>query len=100
MASPSQNQVSVDMNQEEVKEAPLKISELSQDEKDKLVYLNELDSAKLTDSLLIENLKYMLDMGYTNFPVNLNLLKRNNNDLTIALNLLCNGMVSDSMFNK
>jgi hypothetical protein len=98
--SPVQNQVSVVVEQEEEKQelSPLKKSELSQDELDRLNYLNELDSCK--EPQMIENLKYMLEMGYTNFPVNINLLRRNNNDLTIALNLLCNGMVTESMFSK
>jgi len=52
----------------------------------------------LKDPALIENLKYMMEVGYTNFQINFNLLKRNSNDLAIAINLLCNGIVSDSMF--
>jgi hypothetical protein len=59
-----------------------------------------MDNSQIKDSSIIENLKYMLDMGYTNFTVNYQLLKRNNNDLTIALNLLCNNMVTDSIFNQ
>ena len=39
----------------------------------------------------------MMEIGYVNFRVNLALLKRNNNDLVIAINNLCNGIVSDSM---
>ena len=37
-------------------------------------------------------------MGYTNFQINLSLLKRNNNDMIVAINAICNGMVSESMF--
>ena len=59
-----------------------------------------MDNAQIKDGSIIENLKYMLDMGYTNFTVNYQLLIRNNNDLTVALNLLCNNMVSDSVFDK
>jgi hypothetical protein len=40
----------------------------------------------------------MIEMGYNNFEVNLNLLKRNGNDLISAVNNLCNGLVSESMF--
>ena len=100
MSSPSQNQISVAVQPEEEKQSQLQKSELSQDEKDKLAYLQDMDNSQIKDSSIIENLKYMLDMGYTNFTVNYQLLKRNNNDLTIALNLLCNNMVTDSIFNQ
>jgi hypothetical protein len=42
----------------------------------------------------------MIDMGYSNFEVNHSLLRRNNNDLIMAINSLCNGLVSDSMFQQ
>jgi len=47
---------------------------------------------------LVYNMTYMLDMGFSNFEVNLNLLKRNNNDLVTAINSLENGIVTESMF--
>jgi hypothetical protein len=40
----------------------------------------------------------LIEMGYSNFEVNLNLLKRNGNDLVAAYNSLDNGLVSESMF--
>jgi hypothetical protein len=40
----------------------------------------------------------MMNMGYLNFRVNFNLLTRNNNDLVIAVNKLCNNMVTESIF--
>lgn len=72
--------------------------EVSQEEKDKQTYLRELEAANLKDEQMIENLKYMFEVGYTNFLVNLSLLRRHNNDMIVAINALCNGMVSDSMF--
>ncbi len=42
----------------------------------------------------------MMEAGFSNFAVNKELLKRNNNDLAVAFNLLCNGMVSESMFGQ
>lgn len=54
--------------------------------------------ANIKEQALIDNLTYMMETGFTNFHVNYSLLKRNNNDLAVALNLLCNGIVSDSMF--
>jgi len=60
--------------------------------------LKELEEAKVTDQKLIENLKYMMSIGYFNFRVNYNLLMRSNNDLVIAINKLCNNLVTDSMF--
>jgi len=64
----------------------------------KLAYEAELINTKNVDPKLVENLKYMMDMGYLNFKVNYNLLSRNNNDLIVAINKLCNNMVSESMF--
>jgi hypothetical protein len=52
----------------------------------------------IKDMKLKENMIQMLEMGYNNFEVNLNLLKRNANDLIAAVNSLCNGLVSESMF--
>jgi hypothetical protein len=73
------------------------------EEKDKLLYLEALEKSGLNadkDKKVIENLKYMMEIGYTNFSVNLSLLRRNNNDLVVAINNLCNGLVSDSMFDQ
>jgi len=55
-----------------------------------------MDSIK--DKGLRDNMMQMLEMGYTNFEVNINLLKRNGNDLITAVNNLCNGLISESMF--
>lgn len=60
--------------------------------------MNELESSGVKDQALIDNLKYMMEAGFTNFQVNKSLLMRNNNDVAVAINLLCNGMVTDSMF--
>ncbi len=68
------------------------------DEMMKKAYMEELESAGLKDQNLFTNLKYMMNMGYLNYKINYNLLTRNNNDLIIAVNKLCNNIVSDSMF--
>ena len=52
----------------------------------------------LKEKVFYDNMKQMMEMGYSNYEVNLNLLKRNNNDLITAVNSLCNGLVSESMF--
>jgi len=65
---------------------------------DRINYLNELEASGEKDQAVIDNLKYMAECGYFNFQVNKSLLQRNNNDLAVAMNLLCNGLVSDSMF--
>lgn len=83
---------------EEEEESSLKLSQPSQDELDKIRYLEKLSQVK--DPKVVENLQYIYDMGYTNFEVNLSLLKRNNNELIIAINHLCNGIVSESMFQQ
>jgi len=64
----------------------------------KKAYMEELESAGIKDQSLFTNLKYMMKMGYWNYKINYNLLTRNNNDLIIAVNKLCNNIVSDSMF--
>jgi len=80
----------------EAEQQPLMKSEPLAEELERINYLKKVES--ITDSNLANNLIYILDMGYSNFEVNLNLLKRNNNDLVITINSLCNGLVSDSMF--
>ena len=60
--------------------------------------MEELVLADIQDALLLENMKQMMEMGYFNYKVNYNLLVRNNRDLIVAINNLCNNIVSDSMF--
>ena len=60
--------------------------------------MKEMAEANIKDAKLIENLNYMKEAGYLNFKINLALLQRANNDLVVAINNLCNGIVSDSMF--
>jgi len=71
---------------------------LSEDELLKKAYMEELVKADIQDALLLENMKQMMEMGYFNYKVNYNLLVRNNRDLIVAINNLCNNIVSDSMF--
>ena len=53
----------------------------------------------LKEKKYAENLTFILEYGFSNFEVNLSLLKRNNNDLNIVINNLCNGTnITDSMF--
>jgi len=61
-------------------------------------YLEELAKSNLKDKALEENMKFMMSMGYLNFRVNYNLLVRNNNDLVVSINKLCNNLVTDSIF--
>jgi len=60
--------------------------------------VKELESMGSKDQELKQNLEYMMNMGYLNFEINLKLLVRNDNDLVIAINKLCNNMISDSIF--
>jgi len=52
----------------------------------------------IKDEKLAENLRTCLDMGYANFEINLEMLRRNQNDIVLAMNSLCNGLVTESMF--
>ena len=61
-------------------------------------YMKELQKANIKDAALAQNLQYMMDMGYLNFDVNYKMLTRNGNDLVVAINKLCNNIVSDSIF--
>ena len=65
-----------------------------------MIYLQKLDDLKKNkdEKKYFDNMSQMLEMGYSNYEVNLNLLKRNHNDLINAVNSLCNGLVTDSMF--
>lgn len=91
-------EVDVSAEKQEPEESSLMNSEPSAEDLDKIRYLEKV--SLLQDAKLIENLQYIYDMGYTNFEVNIALLRRNNNDLIIAINNLCNGLVSESMFNQ
>jgi len=71
---------------------------LSDDEKLKVSYMKDMETLAQDEKKYAENLKYMMDMGYFNFKINLSLLKRNENDLVISINKLCNGIVTESMF--
>lgn len=85
------------INQEEEKhEEPKKEEDM--EELMKKYYLEELEKSNLKDKALEENMKYMMNMGYLNFRVNYNLLMRNDNDLVISINKLCNNLVTDSIF--
>ena len=78
-------------------EEPLMKSQLSAEELEKIIYLQKVDDLK--EKKFVENMTYLLESGFTNFEVNLNLLKRNNNDIGIVINNLCNGTnITDSMF--
>ena len=74
----------------------LKKSESGQADVDRVIYMEKLQSIK--DKALIDNMNQLLEMGYSNFEVNLNLLKRHNNDIITAVNSLDNGLVTESMF--
>lgn len=85
-------------NEEEKQEIdPLMKSEPSAEDLERIVYLEKL--AKVKDNKIVENMMQLLDMGYSVFEVNLNLLNRNKNDLIMAVNNICNGNVTESMFN-
>jgi hypothetical protein len=71
---------------------------LSDEDKLRMGYMQELTAANIQDQTYVQNLEYMMNMGYLNFRVNFNLLTRNNNDLVIAVNKLCNNMVTESIF--
>jgi hypothetical protein len=80
----------LDLSQSHFEEKP------SLEDLERVAYLEKLDTIK--DSVLASNLRHFMDIGYLNFELNLNLLKRHNNDLILAMNSLCNGQVTDSMF--
>ena len=73
------------------------VPQISEEEQSKLRYQKEMAEANIKDQKLVDGLNYMMEAGYLNFKVNFNLLKRCNNDLVVAINNLCNGIVSDSM---
>lgn len=80
----------VDLSQSHFEEKP------SAEDLERIAYMQKVEG--INDQKLAENLRCCLDMGYANFEVNLNMLQRNNNDLVLAMNKLCNGMVTESMF--
>ena len=93
--------VKEEVKQEEVVPAKaqeeLGVSQPSAEELEKIFYLEKVSALK--EKKFAENLTYLLDAGFSNFEVNLNLLKRNNNDFGIVINNLCNGTnITESMF--
>lgn len=55
--------------QEKVEEEPLKVSatELTQEQKEKINYISEIENAGVKDKAVVDNLMYMLETGFTNF---------------------------------
>lgn len=47
---------------------------MSEEELAKIKYMKELEGANINDKKLVDNLKYMMEVGYLNFRVNLALL--------------------------
>lgn len=77
---------------------PLMKSEPSEEEIAKIMYLDRLASIK--DQSVADNMRFIFEMGYINFDVNFNLLKKHGNDLAVVINSLCSESVSDSMFQQ
>jgi hypothetical protein len=74
------------------------IQELPKQEEKKDEDIYQVKLAAIKDSKLAQALKDMAECGYNNFELNMQLLMRNNCDVVIAINKLCNGLVSESMF--
>jgi hypothetical protein len=55
------------------------VSQPSAEELEKIYYLEKVGALK--EKKYAENLTFILEYGFSNFEVNLSLLKRNNNDL-------------------
>ena len=79
-------------------QAPAQEPELSEEEQLRKLYEEELAVAQLDDPELEKNMREMMNMGYFNYKVNYNLLKRNKNDLSVAVQKLCNYSITDTMF--
>lgn len=77
---------------------PVEEQKMSDEDRMKQMYMEEVEKSNIQDSALLDNLKYMMNMGYLNFMVNYNLLTRNGNDLVVAINKLCNNLVTESIF--
>ena len=75
-----------------------KAPELSEEDRLNLQYQRDMEEANIKDAKMVENLFVIREAGYLNFKINHEMLKRNNNDIVIAINNLCNGIVSESMF--
>jgi hypothetical protein len=54
--------------------------------------------ANVKDSKLAKGLTEMAEIGYSNFDLNVQLLTRNSYDVVVAINKLCNGLLTESMF--
>jgi hypothetical protein len=77
---------------------PAEVEAESEDEVLKRLYEEEMMKTNIQDQELLKNLIYMKELGYMNFTINYNLLKKYNNDVVVAVNALMNHMLSDSVF--
>ena len=86
------------VNDSQIKDYP-KIEEKVEDQQPKLrdQYMAELSRCNCTKEVR-ENLIEMMNLGYLDFHLNLNMLKRNKNDLVCVINKFCNFDVSESVF--
>jgi len=82
----------------EIENEQLEEGKKSDEDMMKDLYMEQLSTSGIQDKSLVENLRYMMNMGYLNFTINYNLLMRNNNDLVVSINKLCNNIVTESMF--
>lgn len=69
----------------------------SEEDRMRLLYLQEIEDAKLTDKELVRCLIEVMEMGYYNYRVNYNLLTRNKKDINAVIEHLCNNDISESM---
>jgi len=76
----------------------VKEPKMSDEDMMKKAYMEQVSEIK--DKAMAENMAYMMNMGYYNFIINFNLLQRNNNDLVVSINKLCNNLVTESMFEQ
>lgn len=93
-----EEEVEVIEDKKEEEEDNLKKSAGFGQDQEKIHYINHVDKVEKLDAQTRDNLMYLMEAGFTNFDVNYGLLKRHNNDLAVVMNMICNGLVSDSIF--
>jgi hypothetical protein len=67
-------------------------------DQEKILYISSMEKVEKLDEVTKANLKYLMECGFLNFEVNLGLLKKYENDLAVVMNMICNNMVTDSIF--
>jgi len=74
------------------------ISHISEEDNLKIKYLRDIETTEIKEEGMLNQLKSLMDMGFLNFSLNYNLLKKHKLDLNLVCEALATYDISESMF--